>query len=99
MIIIGIFLVLGVGVFLVSNFIEHRRQLIRDGLARKLLGNGFDPEREKLEIMRLIDGASFLPPIVRCRICRGIMVKRNGRYGEFMGCSNYPKCKATSKVG
>ncbi|WP_235443165.1 topoisomerase DNA-binding C4 zinc finger domain-containing protein [Candidatus Phytoplasma pruni] len=21
------------------------------------------------------------------------MVKRRGRYGEFLGCSNFPKCK------
>ena len=27
--------------------------------------------------------------------CRGHLVKRNGKFGEFFGCSNYPKCKYT----
>lgn len=30
--------------------------------------------------------------------CNGHMVLRNGRYGEFLGCSNYPKCTNTKKL-
>lgn len=25
--------------------------------------------------------------------CGGDLVRRNGRYGEFLGCKNYPRCK------
>lgn len=28
-----------------------------------------------------------------CPRCGGKLVERNGQYGKFMGCSNYPKCK------
>lgn len=28
-----------------------------------------------------------------CPRCGGRLVERNGRYGSFLGCSNYPKCK------
>lgn len=28
-----------------------------------------------------------------CPKCGGNLVKRNGKYGEFIGCSNYPKCR------
>ena len=28
-----------------------------------------------------------------CEKCGGKMVIRNGRYGEFLACSNFPKCK------
>lgn len=28
----------------------------------------------------------------RCPLCGGSLVLRNGRYGSFYGCSNYPKC-------
>lgn len=28
-----------------------------------------------------------------CPKCGGGLVKRNGRYGIFMGCDNYPKCR------
>lgn len=30
-----------------------------------------------------------------CPRCYGRLVKRNGRYGEFYACSNYPECKYT----
>jgi len=28
-----------------------------------------------------------------CPICGGTLVQRKGPYGDFLGCSNYPKCK------
>lgn len=30
-----------------------------------------------------------------CPNCGGTLVYRNGRYGSFYGCSNYPKCRFT----
>lgn len=32
-----------------------------------------------------------------CPKCGGKLVERNGKYGKFIGCSSYPKCKYTSK--
>ena len=32
-----------------------------------------------------------------CPRCGGNLVLRNGKYGEFWGCSNYPKCKFIKK--
>jgi len=32
-----------------------------------------------------------------CPKCKGALVERKGKYGAFMGCSNYPKCKYTEK--
>jgi len=32
-----------------------------------------------------------------CPRCGGKLVKRNGKYGSFVGCSNYPKCRYTRK--
>ena len=29
----------------------------------------------------------------KCPLCGGRLVLRNGRYGAFYGCSNYPQCK------
>lgn len=31
----------------------------------------------------------------RCPLCGGDLVLRNGKYGKFYGCSNYPNCKYT----
>lgn len=33
-----------------------------------------------------------------CPCCGGELVRRSGRYGEFMGCANYPRCKYTKGV-
>lgn len=30
-----------------------------------------------------------------CPKCGGTLVERNGKYGTFLGCSNYPKCHFT----
>ena len=32
-----------------------------------------------------------------CPKCGGQLIKRNGKYGSFYGCSNYPNCKFTTK--
>ena len=32
-----------------------------------------------------------------CPRCSGKLVLRNGKYGEFWGCSNYPKCRFIKK--
>ena len=33
-----------------------------------------------------------------CPRCGGKLVMRNGSYGQFYGCSNYPKCKFTKPI-
>lgn len=34
-----------------------------------------------------------------CPVCNtGVMVKKEGKFGVFYGCSNYPSCKHTSKI-
>lgn len=33
-----------------------------------------------------------------CPYCKTELILRNGKYGEFYGCVNYPKCKYTLKV-
>lgn len=34
----------------------------------------------------------------RCPYCGGKVVERNGRYGSFWGCSNYPHCRFTASA-
>lgn len=33
--------------------------------------------------------------IEKCPKCGGNLIERNGKYGKFIGCSNYPKCRYT----
>ena len=32
-----------------------------------------------------------------CPKCGNQLVKKTGKYGTFIGCSNFPKCKYTKK--
>ncbi len=34
----------------------------------------------------------------KCPKCHSDLVKKKGKYGEFMGCSNYPKCRYTRRL-
>lgn len=36
--------------------------------------------------------------VQRCEECDGWMVVRDGQYGEFLGCSNYPDCDHTEQI-
>lgn len=33
-----------------------------------------------------------------CPKCGGKLIERTGKYGKFIGCSNYPKCRFTMKL-
>ena len=33
-----------------------------------------------------------------CVKCNEYMIERNGRYGDFLGCENYPNCDYTKKI-
>lgn len=45
------------------------------------------------ELKEAIDKDS--PDDTICPVCGAKLVERKGKYGEFIGCSNYPKCKYT----
>jgi DNA helicase IV len=47
--------------------------------------------------LRKLDGSVGSEEL--CPKCgKGFMVQRRGKYGQFMGCSAFPKCKHTQKV-
>ena len=47
-------------------------------------------------VQRKID--SEKPYMNICPLCGCRLIKKQGRYGYFMGCSNYPKCRFTSDI-
>ena len=55
-------------------------------------------ENEKNHIRYVKDKKRFTRNALRqdiCPYCQSPLVIRNGKYGKFKGCSNYPKCKYT----
>jgi len=37
-------------------------------------------------------------PDFGCPRCGGLLLTRNGRYGDFIGCENYPECRYTETI-
>lgn len=57
---------------------------------------GFNPICEAVEPSMRAAGRSFAAPdALECPECGGRLVPRNGRYGNFLGCSGYPGCRYT----
>ena len=51
-----------------------------------------------VEYIRLAEkegGALKPPPLEKCPKCGGNLLKKEGKFGKFYGCSNYPKCRFT----
>ncbi len=58
-------------------------------------------EADRLSKKPLVD-AGLIPAVEPaakvCPQCGGGLAKRKGRFGEFYGCKNYPRCTYTEKV-
>ena len=69
---------------------KKKKREIEERVAGEILSD-FDFEKEKKEILSLTEGV--VDRNLLCPDCDGILVLRNGKYGQFFGCNNYPICK------
>ena len=60
-----------------------------------IIGNITDKKIVKEHINNIKNNVNFDGNI--CPKCGGELVERKGKYGTFIGCSNYPKCKYIKK--
>ncbi|WP_457596997.1 type I DNA topoisomerase [Hydrogenimonas sp.] len=67
---------------------------------QKLLLEFYEPFIEKVEKgKKEIKSLKKAEPIGRnCPECGSELLLRSGRYGDFIACSNYPKCKYTENI-
>ncbi len=67
---------------------------------QKLLLDFYRPFIEKVEAgKKAIKSLKKAEPIGRaCPECGSELLLRSGRYGDFIACSNYPKCKYTENI-
>jgi DNA topoisomerase-3 len=56
------------------------------------------PEDIKAKMPAALPKPTPEPTDEKCDKCGAPMVKRRGRFGEFLGCSAYPKCKNIKKL-
>jgi DNA topoisomerase I len=62
----------------------------------------FEPMQQQLQRANDSDERVEVPIVATdraCPTCGATMVRRTGRYGEFLACSRYPDCKTTLPVG
>ena len=60
-----------------------------------------DPERREKHIHSVkqsITERELQVANLICPRCKGKLVEREGKYGRFLGCSNYPQCKFTAQL-
>lgn len=54
-------------------------------------------KQHKEEVKTYKDNLEEMEQQKICPYCKVPLVKRNGKFGEFYGCPNYPKCRYTMK--
>ena len=82
------FVVLGILYVLFGNRIIEKAEEIN---SRKKLKNA---NKQHNKIVKEIKGENEN----KCPLCGENLIQRNGKYGIFIGCTNYPKCKFTKNV-
>lgn len=70
-------------------------QRIASILERRSLKDKISEERHIGEIRQMIYGVEHN---IVCPRCGGKLVEKEGKYGRFIGCSNYPACTFTKKA-
>ncbi|ORL43662.1 nuclease-related domain-containing protein, partial [Zunongwangia atlantica] len=84
---------------------NHRNQLspsqmlwIAEIIKSKNLKKRKDRKIHNRHIKMRIKDQKIMAHLKICPRCQGDLLLKNGRYGNFYGCSNYPKCTYTKKL-
>lgn len=91
---------------LLKTIKRHKQNIVTDLVKDELFeiiksNNRKKPKKQSQQFIISENGYNRIPNSERCPYCLGTLVIKNGRYGEFKGCSEYPKCrftKATSRT-
>ena len=67
-------------------------------LKDKIVINNIVDKEKRNEHIERINETKKEYGINTCPKCGGDLVERTSKYGKFIGCSNYPKCKYTRKI-
>lgn len=54
-----------------------------------------EDETESVKIEETVKDNPINKNVNKCPYCGGLLVERQGPYGNFLGCSNFPNCKYT----
>ena len=83
--------------------IEHDGELVRyDTIVSKILSYKKEVLSNIDELSNIIKSKNIKDiniknALNKCPKCGSQLIQKNGKYGSFVGCSNYPKCKYIQK--
>lgn len=82
-----------------SQLLEARKEIEKDLFENSEIGVEIREENEKIDKIEMaLDKEGDSSGGGECPKCgEGKLVERNSKYGAFIGCSNFPKCKHTQK--
>ena len=88
----------GKGYFITTNIFTLDAKRYADGQPVELVDGS-----KLIEYVLLAQGKGWNPEVStkavnKCPKCSGELIKRKGKFGDFYGCSNYPKCKYTQTI-
>lgn len=70
---------------------------IADYLARKDVSQFVDDKEHVRNVKSVQRSVEHKIDLGICPKCGGTLVQRHGKYGNFIGCSNYPNCRFTAQ--
>lgn len=79
-------------------FDEAKKQEIYDYIVNNQHKGKEAREKHKGNVKGYKDNKEELKQRKICPYCKTELILRKGKYGEFYGCSNYPKCRYTLKT-
>ena len=74
---------------------EEQVQMIYDSILSSNIDSRENRKQHVSTVKSTIRNREEIISSGKCPRCRGTLVRRQGKYGSFYGCSNYPKCKYT----
>jgi hypothetical protein len=79
--------------------ITHNQLANIEGIIRAFIQTGAGVRKEhRKNVKNTISRNGKNSNIRICPSCGGKLEPRNGKFGPFLGCSNFPRCKFTSKL-
>lgn len=88
--------------YLLDKILNYKEEIIPNYVkVYNLLNNSnikdFSERKKHVKYAKTIKIEKEKQSLNRCPKCGGDLVTKNGKYGPFIGCSNYPKCKYIKK--
>ena len=86
---------------LIHRGIQKLKEEDIEKICQLLKSKSIDDKKERREhinhVKRVIEDKAINKVNMKCPYCGSEMVRRTGQFGNFLGCSSFPKCKYTKK--